>query len=98
MLDVKVIERVIEVCDIEPRLRHQIIFQLFEHLHQESSLQLVVDHDPQRLRFQLETQYGSRCDWSYLERGPDIWRVRLRHLRMAAPAEALREPREEQGV
>lgn len=75
------LERVIHVRDIDPRHRHAIITQLFDHLGPESSLQLVVDHDPRPLRYQLEARHGSRCNWSYLEQGPDEWRVRLKHLR-----------------
>jgi uncharacterized protein (DUF2249 family) len=74
------LERVIKVMDIDPRHRHGIIFQLFDHLGPESSLQLVVDHDPKPLRYQLEARHGRLCDWCYLEQGPDVWRVRLRHL------------------
>jgi len=75
------LERVINVRDIDPRHRHGIISQLFDHLDPDRSLQLVVDHDPRPLRYQLEARHGSRCNWSYLEQGPDVWRVRLRHLR-----------------
>ncbi len=71
-------DRVVKVAEIDPRYRHMIIFQLFEHLTPGNSLQLVVDHDPKPLRFQLKARHGSRCDWSYLEEGPDVWRVRLR--------------------
>jgi uncharacterized protein (DUF2249 family) len=74
-------ERVIDVADIEPRFRHSMIGRLFKHLEPEHSLQIVVDHDPQRLRFHLDLAFGSLCDWSYLEQGPDVWRVRLRHRR-----------------
>ncbi|MGX4805476.1 DUF2249 domain-containing protein [Bradyrhizobium guangdongense] len=73
-------ERVINVADIDPQYRHAILFRLFEHLAPDSSLQIVVDHDPRRLRLQLEARYGLRCGWSYLETGPDVWRVRLRLL------------------
>ena len=72
-------ERVIQVQDIDPRHRHTVIFQLFEHLGPDDSLQLIVDHDPRPLRFQLEAKHGSRCRWTYLEEGPDVWRVRLGH-------------------
>lgn len=75
------LERVINVRDIDPRHRHAILSQLFDHLDPESSLQLVVDHDPRPLRYQLEARHGSRCNWCYLEQGPEVWRVRLRHLR-----------------
>jgi uncharacterized protein (DUF2249 family) len=73
-------ERIIKVSDIDPRHRHAILSRLFEHLAPDDSLQIVVDHDPRRLRLQLEARHGSRCGWSYLEESPDIWRVRLRLL------------------
>lgn len=72
------VERVITVAEIDSRYRHLIISQLFEHLAPGNSFQLVVDHDPKPLRFQLEARHGSRCNWTYLEQGPDIWRIRLR--------------------
>jgi uncharacterized protein (DUF2249 family) len=75
------LERVVNVGVIDPRYRHGIICQLFDHLDPKSSLQLVVDHDPRPLRYQLEARHGLRCNWSYLEQGPDVWRVRLRHMR-----------------
>ncbi|MGB5905541.1 MAG: DUF2249 domain-containing protein [Xanthobacteraceae bacterium] len=71
-------ERVLAVKDIDPRHRHTVIFQLFEHLPPNRSLQLVVDHDPKPLRAQLEIKHGTRCQWTYLEQGPDTWRIRLR--------------------
>lgn len=80
MQEIETTERVIDVRDIAPRHRHAIIFQLFDHLAPESSLQLIADHDPRPLRFQLEAKHGTRCNWSYIEQGPDVWRVRLRHL------------------
>lgn len=73
-------ERVINVADIDPQHRHAILFRLFDHLDPDQSLQIVADHDPRRLRLQLEAQHGLRCGWTYLEQGPDIWRVRLRLL------------------
>ena len=85
-------ERVINVADIDPQHRHAILFRLFEHLSPDQSLQIVVDHDPRRLRLQLEARFGSRCGWSYLEQGPDLWRVRLRLL---AHNEASKEARPE---
>jgi len=75
--DVHASERVINVRDIDSRHRHRIILQLFEQLGPDSSLQLVVDHDPRPLRLQLEAKHGSRCRWTYLAQGPDVWRIRL---------------------
>jgi uncharacterized protein (DUF2249 family) len=75
-------ERVIKVADIDPSYRHAILFRLFEHLAPDDSLQIIVDHNPRRLRLALEERHGPRCAWSYLEEGPDVWRVRLRLLRV----------------
>jgi uncharacterized protein (DUF2249 family) len=68
-------ERLIDVRDIDPLHRHTIIFQLIEHLAPGCSLQLMADHPPRPLRFQVEARYGALMKWSYLEEGPDIWRV-----------------------
>jgi uncharacterized protein (DUF2249 family) len=74
-------ERVIDVRQIAPRLRHDMLLKLFDNLDSGSSLQIMADHDPRPLRYQLETLHGARCAWSYLEQGPELWRVRLHHLR-----------------
>ncbi len=42
-------ERIIDVREISPSIRHNVLFQLFEHLDDTSSLQLIVDRDPRRL-------------------------------------------------
>jgi uncharacterized protein (DUF2249 family) len=76
-VNVETDERVIDVREINPRIRHTLIIQLFEHLDNVSSLQLLADHDPRPLRLQLEAKHGERCRWTYLEQGPDLWRVRL---------------------
>jgi uncharacterized protein (DUF2249 family) len=77
-------ERVIDVREIEPRFRHQIIQRLFENLEPDGSLRLISDHAPKRLRDQLEFQYGEQCRWTYLEEGPDVWIVRLELVRVPA--------------
>jgi len=63
-------ERVINVADIDPQYRHAILSRLFEHLSPDSSLQIVVDHDPRRLRLQLEARHGSRCDGHIWRKAP----------------------------
>jgi uncharacterized protein (DUF2249 family) len=73
-------ERVIDVRDIEPRYRHQIIGRLFENLVPDAALQLIADHPPKPLRYQFEMRYGDRFRWTYLEEGPEVWRVRLEHV------------------
>ena len=43
-------ERILNLPEIDQRHRHTVIFQLFEHLPPDRSLQLVSDHDPRLLR------------------------------------------------
>ncbi len=69
-------ERVIDVRDIAPRFRHRI-HQLVEQLAPDAAFQLIADHPPRPLRYQLELRFGGQCSWTYLEQGPDIWRVRI---------------------
>ncbi|NVN84873.1 MAG: DUF2249 domain-containing protein [Rhodopseudomonas sp.] len=73
-------ERVLDVRAIEPRQRHEIIPKLFYNLGPDDALQLIVDHDPRPLHGYLEAVHGDGCQWTYLEQGPDVWRVRLRRL------------------
>lgn len=69
--------RVLDMREVAPRVRHTIVTQLFEHLVPGTALELKVDHNPMPLRRQFEARYGGTCHWTYLERGPDLWRVRL---------------------
>ena len=80
-------ERVIDVRDIEPRFRHAIIFRLFENLMPGATLQLIAPHAPRPLHAQFEMRYGDGFRWTYLEEGPDVWRVRLEHVQAAADAQ-----------
>ncbi|MFG3593275.1 DUF2249 domain-containing protein [Bradyrhizobium sp. RDI18] len=73
-------ERTLDVRQIEPRFRHSIIMKLFEALAIGQSLQLIADHRPRPLQHQMELRYGAACRWSYLEEGPDVWRLRVRRI------------------
>jgi uncharacterized protein (DUF2249 family) len=79
-------ERVIDVREIEPQFRHAIIFRLFENLMPDATLQLIAPHAPRPLHAQFEMRYGGGFQWTYLEEGPDVWRVRVGHVH--APADA----------
>ncbi len=77
MVDMNGGERVIDVREIPPRLRHAVIFQLLEALPPERTFQIVNDHDPRMLRQQFDMSFGETVSWTYLEEGPDAWRVRI---------------------
>ncbi len=67
----------LDVRAIPPRDRHARIFATFEALPPGGAFELVNDHDPRPLYFQFEAQHGKAFAWDYVERGPQIWRVRI---------------------
>ena len=75
---------VIDVRDLVPAQRHEKIFQLVNQLAPGTSFILVNDHDPKPLYYQLEAEYPKQFSWTYLERGPEAWRVQIGKLARAA--------------
>ncbi|HET7411160.1 MAG TPA: DUF2249 domain-containing protein [Pararhizobium sp.] len=76
-----------EVYDIRslvPMDRHSKIFELVNGLEEGGSFIFVNDHDPKPLYYQLEAEYPKQFSWTYLERGPEAWRVEIGRLASAA--------------
>lgn len=66
--------------------RHAQVFTRFAALAPGQSLQLVNDHDPQPLSEQLQQRSPGQFSWSYLEQGPQVWRVEIgKSAKAAAP-------------
>ena len=63
-------------------IRHATIFGALDSLGAGTALVLVAPHDPVPLLVQLEQRSPGAFEVSYLERGPEAWRLRL--LRRAA--------------
>lgn len=76
--------KVIDVRSLVPAQRHTKIFQLVNELSPESSFILINDHDPKPLYYQLEAEYPKQFSWTYLEHGPEVWRVEIGKLAKAA--------------
>jgi uncharacterized protein (DUF2249 family) len=72
-----VCDAVIDVRDIEPRLRHPVIFGVFGRLRAGESFELVNDHDPKPLQNRFSLDFPGAYSWAYKESGPDVWRVRI---------------------
>lgn len=68
---------VLNVTLIEPRLKHPTIFQHFDALAADEAFQLLNDHDPKPLYYQLIAERGNNFTWKYLEKGPQWWRVQI---------------------
>ena len=75
---------VIDVRMLVPMQRHQKIFALVDQLAPGGKFVLVNDHDPKPLHYQLEAEHPNQFSWTYLERGPQVWRVEIGRLLKAA--------------
>jgi regulator of cell morphogenesis and NO signaling len=67
----------LDVTQLEPRMKHPMIFQLFDELSAGESLEIHNDHDPKPLYYQLLAERGPKIGWEYIEFGPPSWRVRI---------------------
>ena len=74
----------IDVRTLVPMQRHQKIFELVDQLAPGGKFALVNDHDPKPLYYQLEAEHPQQFSWTYLERGPEVWRVEIGRLSKAA--------------
>lgn len=74
----------VDVRSLVPAQRHQKIFQMVSQLAPGASFVLVNDHDPKPLYYQLEAEYPRQFSWTYLEKGPDAWRVEIGRVKAAA--------------
>ncbi|WP_026905783.1 DUF2249 domain-containing protein [Paucisalibacillus globulus] len=63
--------------DIEPRIRHPRIFEVFESLNSGEFMELTNDHDPKPLQYQFMMEREGQFTWEYLEDGPTLWRVAI---------------------
>lgn len=67
----------LDVREIVPRERHELIFQTFDRLPCGQSFVLINDHDPKPLYYQFLAEQPGKVCWDYVEQGPEVWRVRI---------------------
>jgi uncharacterized protein (DUF2249 family) len=67
----------LDVREIAPRERHPLILGTFDLLAPGESFILVNDHDPKPLYYQFKAEHPGQVEWTYLEQGPEVWRVRF---------------------
>ncbi len=71
------VDPVLDVRALPPAQRHARIFETFDDLTDGSAFELVNDHDPKPLYYQLAAEQPGSFSWDYLEEGPEVWRVRI---------------------
>jgi uncharacterized protein (DUF2249 family)/quercetin dioxygenase-like cupin family protein len=67
----------IDIRAIPRAQRHPLIFAKFDSLAVGCSFRLLNDHDPVPLNQQFESFRHGQAAWEYLERGPNIFRIRI---------------------
>lgn len=67
----------LDAREIPHAIRHATIFGALDAVRPGSALVLVAPHDPLPLLAQLEQRQPGAFEVSYLERGPEAWRLRL---------------------
>ncbi len=75
--------------------RHALVFAQFDALELGESLELVNDHDPVPLNRQIDAMRPGQAEWSYVARGPEIFRIRLRRIASRSSPAILAVPPEE---
>jgi len=70
----------LDVRVIPPREKHPSIFRLIDTLQPGEALQIVNDHDPMPLFYQLQAERPGLFSWDKVENGPEVWRADIARL------------------
>ncbi len=71
-------KKALDVTLIEPKRKHPVIFEEFDKLQMGENLIIRNDHEPKPLYYQLLFERGNIFEWTYLEKGPQIWLVDIK--------------------
>ncbi|HKI90398.1 MAG TPA: DUF2249 domain-containing protein [Draconibacterium sp.] len=71
-------DKTIDVRPIVPREKHPAIFAKFNSLQSGEVMQLINDHDPKPLYYQMEAEISGQFEWEYAEQGPEVWKVNIK--------------------
>src|SRR3546814_58566 len=82
---------IINVQELEPRLRHQAIFDLFNTLKEGEHLIIHNNHDPMPVYYQLVNMRGNIFSWEYLLKGPEWWDIKVTRQVPIIPTEKVDE-------
>lgn len=82
---------ILDIRQIPPAHRHSHIFKMFDALEEGASFVLSTDHDPKPLLLLFQHDRPSIFDWSPLEEGPEVWRIRISRRPPAAGGRSVSE-------
>lgn len=67
----------LDVRQLVPAQRHILILETCTQLPVGDAIVLVNDHDPKPLYYQFEAEFPGKFGWTYLQSGPEVWRVQI---------------------
>jgi len=67
----------LDVRILPPRDKHATIFRIFDALAPGEAFQIINDHDPMPLFYQLQAEHPGAFTWAKDEDGPEVWRVSI---------------------
>ena len=67
----------LDVRPLPPREKHLRIHETFAALQPGAAMLLVNDHDPKPLHYEFQAERPGQFTWTYVESGPEVWRVRI---------------------
>jgi uncharacterized protein (DUF2249 family) len=70
----------LDVRSIIPRDKHPAIFSMFDSLQIGETMQLINDHDPKPLYYQMRAENSGQFEWQYIELGPEVWKVNIKKI------------------
>ncbi len=70
----------LDVRELRKPDKHPTIFATFGALAVGDSFVLVNNHDPKQLRGEFDADHPGGYGWEYLEKGPQVWRIRISKL------------------
>jgi uncharacterized protein (DUF2249 family)/quercetin dioxygenase-like cupin family protein len=70
----------LDVREVRKPDKHPTIFATFGALAVGDSFVLVNNHDPKHLRGEFDADHPGSYGWEYLDKGPQVWRIRITKL------------------
>ncbi|OBG25485.1 DUF2249 domain-containing protein [Mycobacterium sp. E3198] len=70
----------LDVRELPKPDKHPTIFATFGALAVGESFVLVNNHDPKHLRGEFDADHPGGYGWDYLDKGPQVWRIRITRL------------------
>jgi len=67
----------LDVRTLSHQARHGVILGKMQALTETGALILINDHDPLPLKYQAEAMWPDQFVWTYLDEGPEEWRVSI---------------------